>query len=134
MLVRIIVPVIAALIALSACSQSRSNTNTAASQNNGTKLQTTKTIDARTVRDEQQITAPEGSHGDGQLNNYQQRYSSTDNYDDGANRRVRVRAPFVHLNIDRDTGSLHLHTPFVHVDKSGRGQSTDVDIPSTQVN
>jgi hypothetical protein len=50
------------------------------------------------------------------------------NYDQPGDRDVTVNAPFSATRVDRDTGSVHVDAPFVHIDKAGRGQKMHIDI------
>ena len=50
------------------------------------------------------------------------------NYDQPGDRNVTVNAPFSDTRVDRDTGSVHIDAPFVHIDKAGRGQKMHIDI------
>jgi hypothetical protein len=50
------------------------------------------------------------------------------NYDQPGDRNVTVNAPFSATKVDRDTGSVHIDAPFVHIDKAGRGQKMHIDI------
>jgi hypothetical protein len=50
------------------------------------------------------------------------------NFDQPGDRNVTVNAPFSATKIDRDTGSVHIDAPFVHIDKAGRGQKMHIDI------
>jgi len=133
MQIRIIVPAIAALLSLSACSQSRTSTSTAVPQTDSTAVKPTRITDSQIVQNTSQRVIPDPRYNDEHLNGYPEDYSSSDGYDDRADRHIRIRAPFVNLNIDRDSGSVHLHTPFVRVDKGRYGQGTDIDLPSTHV-
>ncbi len=132
MQIRIIFPAIVALISLSACAQNRTSTTTAVPPNDATATRTTRVIDTQIGQDVIPNAPPKDQYSDAQVNNYPDQYGPTDRYNDGARRHIRVRAPFVNLNIDRDSGSVHLNSPFVRVDKSGRGQHTDVDVPGPQ--
>jgi hypothetical protein len=44
-------------------------------------------------------------------------------------RNVSVRAPLVNLDINRDSGSVHLNTPFVRINTFGKGHGAQIDIP-----
>ncbi len=48
-------------------------------------------------------------------------------------RHVNVRAPFVNLDVNRESGAVHLNTPFARVDTFGRGRGAQIDIPRTRV-
>jgi hypothetical protein len=50
------------------------------------------------------------------------------NYDQPGDRNVTVNAPFSATKVDRDTGSVHIDAPFVHIDKAGRGQKMHIDV------
>jgi hypothetical protein len=55
-------------------------------------------------------------------------YANTEGYGDG-DRHVRVNAPLVHVNVDRDNGGVHIDLPFVHINKPSRYESSQVSIP-----
>ena len=55
-------------------------------------------------------------------------YANTEGYGDG-DRHVRVNAPLVHVNVDRDNGGVHIDVPFVHINKPSRYESPQVSIP-----
>jgi hypothetical protein len=44
-------------------------------------------------------------------------------------RHVRVNVPLVHVNVDRDSGGVHIDAPFVHINKRSRYDSSEVSIP-----
>jgi hypothetical protein len=51
-------------------------------------------------------------------------------YDDNQrDRHVRVNMPLVHVNVDRDTGSVHVDAPFVHIRKHSRDEQSQISIP-----
>jgi hypothetical protein len=55
-------------------------------------------------------------------------YANAGSGGDG-DRHVRVNVPFVHLNVDKDTGGVHLDAPFVHINKPSRYDQSQVSVP-----
>ena len=49
-------------------------------------------------------------------------------------RTVSVRAPLVNLDVNRDSGSVHLNTPFVRINTFGRGHGAQIEIPRLRTN
>ena len=49
-------------------------------------------------------------------------------------RHVRVDVPLVHVNVDRDTGGVHIDAPFVHINKPSRYDQSAVSIPDGRIN
>jgi hypothetical protein len=110
---------------LAACSQTR---NTAMNELPPTEGPADlSTADGRIVVDQRQLTQPldqpipKDSQGIPTYFNDMQPSRST-----------TIRAPLVHLDVDRGTGAVHLNTPFVRVDTSGRGRGAVVDVPSVR--
>ena len=105
---------------LAACSQTR---DTAALPPSAGPADVS-TADGRVVIDQRQLTQPLGqpTYRDGQ--------GAPTYYDDmQQSRTTSVRAPLVHLDVDRGSGAVHLNTPFVRVDTAGRGRGAVIDVP-----
>jgi hypothetical protein len=104
---------IAAVYALTGCGQSTTNSTSAVSTTQlapapaPIPLQNTVAQPANTS-----VVQPDGSV----------------NYDQPGDRNVTVNAPFSATKVDRDTGSVHIDAPFVHIEKAGRGQKMHIDI------
>jgi hypothetical protein len=54
---------------------------------------------------------------------------SPDDYRNQGDRHVRVNMPLVHVNVDRDNGGVHIDVPFVHINKPGRFEPSQVSVP-----
>jgi hypothetical protein len=128
--------VLTALCEVTGCSQSNQNSDPMASQNSDTSVTTTKIINGQAVRqtETRHITVePLPPNGQLPVDATRNDETDTDNFSNGNSRQVRISAPLVNLNVDRDSGSVHVNTPFVRIDKNGRGQGAEIEIPHMHI-
>jgi len=111
---------VAVVCVLTGCGQSATNSTSTSTSNSTSTSEVSTTPVATPVRVQNGVAQPAGNTID--------QSDAAVNYDQPGDRNVTVNAPFSATRVDRDTGSVHIDAPFVHIDKVGRGQKVHIDI------